>query len=192
MATISYTNHIDCPAAFNRTTHANVSIKANKGNTIDMADLLRNFKKLTDATTSFHLTVVNWKQITPTTKRVTGIREVNLTGAGSLFFGTVTQTQLETLDRLIKSVPQGRSPTPEEHAAIYAMRDSLKPGLGCISLAVKCNSQQSRLQCSFNLAKFLAKHPERLIAQSTTASLHGGTIDDTLESSPRQFKKKTV
>jgi len=187
LATLSYTSPYDLPAAMNRTTGANLSIKANRGHIIDMAAALRIFDEVTTTSTPFHLTLVNWKQETPTTKRVIGIREIDLTGTAPLLFGTVTRAEVEVLDRLIKAVPQGRSPTPEEHAAIYAMRDSLKSRLGFISLAVKCNSTQSRLQCSFNLAKFLAKHPERLIAASTSSALHGGTIDEIIESGPRKF-----
>jgi len=189
---IPYTSPFDLPVAMNRKTAANLSVKTTKSNTICMGDALRVFDEVSTKE-SLHLAVVHYAQETPTTKKVKGIIEVNLTDSQALLFGTATRADIEALDRLIKSVPQNRKPTPAEHAAIYALQKSLKTKLKGIYLNVKCNSTQSRLQCSFNKwATFIAANPDRVVAKSTSAALHGGSIDETIESTPRQFKKKTV
>ena len=196
MATITYTHHIDCPAAFNHTTHANVSIKTTGSNTICMGDALTIFDKVATKSKEgapLHLTVVRYKQATPTTKQVKEIIVVNLTDSLELLFGTALRADVEALDRLVKAVPQKRSPTPEEHTAIYALQKSLKAKLKGIYLNVKCDSKQSRLQCSINKwAAFIAANPDRVIVKSAGPSLYGGTIDEIIESAPRKLKKKTV
>jgi hypothetical protein len=188
IATLSYTSPYDLPVAMNRVTKANLSIKTTGSTTICMGDALRIFDEVSAKEGPLHLTVIRYAQETPTTKRIKEIIEVNLTDSQTLLFGTATRADIEALDRLVKAVPQKRSPTPEEHAAIYALQRSLKAKLKGIYLNVKCNSQQSRLQCSFNKwAAFIAANPDRIVAKSTGASLHGGAIDETIESGPRKF-----
>jgi len=189
IATLSYTSPYDLPVVMNRTTKANLSIKTTGSNTICMGDALRIFDEVSNKEGGpLHLTVVRYAQETATTKRIKEIIEVNLTDSQALLFGTATRADIEALDRLVKAVPQKRSPTPEEHAAIYALQKLLKAKLKGIYLNVKCNSQQSRLQCSFNKwAAFIAANPDRVVAKSTGASLHGGAIDETIESGPRKF-----
>ena len=192
VAAIPYTSPYDLPAALNRVNGANLSIKTSGSNTICMGDALRIFDEVSSKK-PVHLIVVRYAQETATTKRVKVITEVDITGSTDALFGSATRADVEALDRIVKAVPQQRKPTPEEHAAIYALHKSLKGRLGSIYLNVKCNSQQSRLQCSFNKwDAFLAAHPERIVASSlssaaSAASLHGGTIDETLESAPRKF-----
>ena len=91
----------------------------------------------------------------------------------------------------MKEVPQKRKPTPEEYSAMYAVRDELQPFSGAIHLDIKCNSTQSRLQCSFNhFQDFLEKNPERIIAQSGSGSFRGGSITEEIASPRRIIKKK--
>ena len=59
-----------------------------------------------------------------------------------------------------------------------------------IHLDIKCNSQQSRLQCSFNhFQEFLAKNPDRIIAQSSSGSFRGGSITEEIASGRRTFNR---
>jgi len=111
-----------------------------------------------------------------------------------LLFGNLSRAQIEELDQLIKRVPQKRSPTPEEHKAMYTLRDALHALAGpdaAIHLNIKCDSQQSRLQCSFNRwLSFVANHPERVVAVGDASSFRGGSICAEISSGRRTFKKK--
>jgi hypothetical protein len=191
MKDIKYTSKHDLPSSMNRLDGCDVSIKTTcNPNYICMADALRVFDSLDK---KLHLIVLHYKQV-ETTKQVVSITEVDLTESRNLLFGEVTRTQLEELDALVKKVPQKRKPTQEEYDAMYSFRDSLK--CGAIRLDIKCNSTQSRLQCSFNhFQDFLEKYPERMIEKSVNDKIkpyefRGGTITPTLLSSRRTFKAK--
>jgi hypothetical protein len=98
---------------------------------------------------------------------------------------------LEELCHAIKSVPHKRKPTKEEYTKMYLIRDSLQALSGAIHLDIKCNSTQSRLQCSFNrFQQFIEKNPTRIIAKSNTNAFRGGVISSQIISSRRVFKKK--
>ncbi len=76
---------------------------------------------------------------------------------------------------------------------MYALRDALQPRCKAIHLDIKCNSQQSRLQCSFGRAafqQFLIEHPERVVARSGTTEFRGGRIVEQVASGRRVFTKK--
>lgn len=185
---------MDLPAALNRLNQVDLSIKTScSANAVCMADCLRIYDA-TASGTPFHMTVVHYTQADTTNrKRLTSITEVNLTAATKELFGTLTRAELTELDALIKSVPQKRKPTEDEHAKIYAHRDQLQAKSAAIHMNPKCNSQQSRLQCSFNaFQKFLKDHPERVIATSTTNAFRGGSISPELQSARRVFKKKKI
>ena len=194
LKSIKYTNKMDLPAALNHLGHVNLSIKTScSANTVCMADCLRIY----DAVSSgepLHMTVVHYKQDdATTTKKLVSVVEVNLTSSKEALFGSLTRDDIERLDKLVKSVPQKRSPTPEEHDALYALQGELQKKSGAIYMNIKCNSQQSRLQCSFNkFQDFLEKHKERIIAQSGTAEFRGKKILDEVASARRQFKKKSA
>ena len=188
---IPYTSESDLPRALNRKDDVDLSIKTTGSpNAIGMADCLR----LHDAVSSgnpLHMTVVLYKQCDDK-KTLVSITEVNLTNSVELLFGSITKDQLVTLDMAVKEVPQKRSPTPEEYQKMYSIRDSLQPMSGAIHLDIKCNSQQSRLQCSFNrFQTFLKENPDRIIEQSTTGSFRGGHVLEVIESGRRVFKKTT-
>jgi hypothetical protein len=190
---IKYNSKSDLPRALNRKDDVDLSIKTTGSpNAIGMADCLR----LHDAVSSgnpLHMTVVHYKQCDDKkTKAIVSITEVNLTNSVELLFGSITQGQLVTLDKAVKAVPQSRSPTPEEYQKMYSIRDSLQPMSGAIHLDIKCNSQQSRLQCSFNrFQAFLKENPDRIIEQSTSGSFRGGNVIEVIESGRRVFTKST-
>lgn len=182
LSSISYTSKMDLPAAFNRLDHVDLSIKTTcNASTVCMADCLRMFDEVQG---QLHLTVIHYKQ-DQDVKKVVSIMEVDLTDSRSLLFGTLTREQLQELDRVVKSVPQKRKPTPEEYTAMYTLRDTLQTLSGMIHLDIKCNSTQSRLQCSIHRFHQMG----RIIAQSHTNEFRGGVISAELPSRRRVFKR---
>ncbi len=187
---IKYTNKMDLPAALNHLDGVDVSIKTScSANTVCMADCLRIFDAVSSGA-ALHMAVVHYKQ-EEEMKRLVSITEVDLSNAKDILFGSLTRGDIERLDKLVKSVPQKRSPTAEEHAALYSLQGELQAKSAAIYLNIKCNSQQSRLQCSFNkFQEFLTKNKERIVAHSTTAEFRGKPVIQQVASAKRQFKKK--
>jgi hypothetical protein len=191
MKEIRYTNEIDLPAKYNRLDSCDVSIKTTcNQNAVCMADCLRIYDAVSSGR-QLHLTVVHYKQNdADNTKTVASIIEIDLTSSQQLLFGELTRKQLEELDKAVKAVPSKRKPTPEEYTAMYSIRDKLQPLSGAIHLDIKCNSTQSRLQCSFNrFQSFIEKNPAIVIARSTTNQFRGGQIAAIISSARRAFKK---
>ena len=188
---IRYNSKMDLPMSLNRKNSVDLSIKTTcSPNAVCMADCLRVY----DAVSSgkpFHMTVITYKQNDEAqTKKITNIVEVNITGAKESLFGSLTRSQIDMLDSLVKEVPQKRRPTPEEYTAMYRMRNELQPLSAAIHLDIKCNSQQSRLQCSFNhFQDFLTRNPDRIIAQSSSGSFRGGSITEEIASGRRTFNR---
>ena len=188
---IPYTCHVDLPAKYNRLGRYPLSIKtsSSKG-TICMADAIR----LYDAVSSrnrLHLILIRYKQ-KANKKIVSSIIEFDLTDSVKELFGELTRSQLKHLDDTVKKVPQNRKPTVEEHATMYSIKKELQLKSGAISLAIKCNSTQSRLQCAIPYKKYeaLIQNTERVIASSQTHEFRGGYISEEIESSKRVFKCK--
>ena len=191
---INYTSKMDLPSAYNRVDHVDVSIKTScSANAVCMADCLRIYDAVASGN-PFHLLVVHYKQDDSTnTKKLTGIVQVDLTNTVSLLFGTITREEISTLDKVIKEVPQKRKPTEEEYDKIYTLRNELQKKSGALHLDPKCNSQQSRLQCSFNrFQEFLQKNPTKIIAQSQTNQFRGANLLSEIQSSRRVFKKNQI
>lgn len=188
---IKYTSKMDLPANLNRLDKCDVSIKTScSPNTVCMADCLRLFDSVSNGK-AIHMIVVHFIQDTNNTKKIKTITEVDLTGTHDLLFGTLTRYQIEELDKVVKSVPQKRKPTEEEHEKMYSLRDSLQKLSCAILLSIKCNSTQSRLQCCFNhFQKFIEENPTKLVAKSNTNEFRGGVISSQITSSSRCFKKK--
>ena len=186
---IKYTSKTDLPANMNRLNGCDVSIKTScSQNAICMADCLRVF----DAVNSgipLHMVVVHYIQDDATqTKKVSNITEIDLTLSSDVLFGSLTRSQLEELDRAVKSVPQKRKPTEEEYKKMYSIRDSLQTQSKAIHLDIKCNSTQSRLQCSFNrFQQFIENNPTKVVARSNTNEFRGGTITSQIVSPRRVF-----
>jgi len=189
---IKYNSKMDLPSSLNRKNPVDLSIKTScSPNAVCMADALRIFDAVSSGT-PFHMTVVHYNQDDlKNIKKLVSMTEVNLTSSKEQLFGSITREQLVDLDKAVKSVPQKRSPTPEEYERMYNIRDRIQTNSAAIHLDIKCNSQQSRLQCSFNhFQKFLKDNPNRIIAQSTSGSFRGGNVIEEIASKRRTFKKK--
>ena len=192
---VSYTGAIDLPAHLNQLESCRVSIKTTGSpNAVCMGDCLRVYDAVSGVV-PIHATVMTYVQNDETkTKKINSIVEVDITHSRTLLFGHLSRAQIEELDKLIKKVPQKRSPTPEEHTAMYTLRDALHALAGpeaAIHLDIKCNSQQSRLQCSFNRwLSFVANNPDRVVAIGDASSFRGGAICAEISSARRTFKKK--
>jgi len=188
---IKYTSKMDLPRSLNRKDAVDVSFKTTcSPNAVCMADCLRVYDAVSSAN-PFHMTVVYYRQCDEkNTKNLISITEVVLTGSTQLLFGSITREELAELDRAVKTVPQKRSPTADEYRTMYAIRDRIQVKSGAIHLDIKCNSQQSRLQCSFNrFQQFLKDNPERIVEQSTNGYFRGGHVTETVSSSRRVLKK---
>ena len=187
IATENYTATHDVPAAHNALDHVNLSIKTT-GNAkrVDMGDALRIYDTIASGE-AFHMVVIHWEQL-EAQKRIVSINEVNLTGATHALFGTLTREQIVALDTAVKAYPKGCSAKDPKCAPITALCDELCGKSGAIQMNKKIDSKsQRRLQCSFyNFTKFLADHPERIVATSVTCEFRGGRIQQCIESSPRQ------
>jgi len=189
---IKYTGKTDLPAKFNRLDNCDISVKTTGSkNAVCMGDCLRVFDAIGSGK-PIHMVVIHYIQDDTTNqKKVANIIEIDLTNSRDLLFGTLTRSQIEDLDKAVKSVPQKRKPTEEEYKKMYSIRDSMQELSGAIHLDIKCNSTQSRLQCSFNhFQQFIEKNPSKIIAKSDTNEFRGGSISSHLASSRRVFKKK--
>lgn len=194
LSRIKYTSKMDLPGEYNRIDGVALSIKTtSSANTVCMADCIRIYDAV-NSDTPFHMTVVQYKQNTEKTiKKLDKILEVNLTNSCNLLFGSVTREDILELCNAIKTIPQKRSPTQQERAAIYAIRNRIASQCGAIHLDIKCNSTQSRLQCSFNkFQKFIECNPDRVIAQSDNGEFRGGKVIEDILSGPRTFPTQVV
>jgi hypothetical protein len=187
---IPYTSKVDIPAEFNRLDQCDVSIKTScSPHMVCMADCLRFYDSVSSKT-PIHMIVVHYSQLGDI-KKIMTIIEIDLTDSCEALFGSLTRAEIETLDRAVKAIPQKKKPTEEERKTMYDIRDSLQKQSGAIHLDIKCNSTQSRLQCSFNrFQKFIENHPTRIIAKSNTHEFRGGALSPQIVSSRRVFKPK--
>jgi hypothetical protein len=189
---IKYTSKMDLPSALNKLDGCDVSIKTTGSpNTVCMGDCLRVYDSICSGK-SLHLIVVTYKQDdVKNTKKVTEMIEVDITGLKDELFGGITREDIDELVKAVKNVPQKRRPTPEEHEAMYSIQKKLIDKKGEIYFNIKCDSKQSRLQCSFNgFREFIERNPDKVIARSNTNEFRGGFISLELESGRRKLKKK--
>lgn len=185
---IKYNSKFDLPASLNRIDGCNLSIKTTgKKNSVCMADCLRVYDMVSGP--NIHMVVLHYNQVKDI-KMVTNIIEIDLTNSRELLFGTLTRSQIETLDAAVKSVPNNRSPTPEEYKYMYDIKKKLQQLSGAIRLDIKCNSQQSRLQCSFNKFQLFIQNNPKIIASTNTNEFRGGSITKEIQSLCRKFKPK--
>ena len=189
---IHYTCKTDLPAKYNRLDGCDVSIKTTKQpNTVCMANCLSVFDSVSSGV-PLHLIVIHYAQ-REAIKVVTEITKVDLTNSRNVLFGSLSREQIVELDSMVKSVPQKRKPTPVEHERMYTLRNALQEISGEIQLNIKCNSTQSRLQCSFNqFQRFVEKNPDRVLAKSNTHEFCGGCISPEIVSKRRVFKPKPM
>ena len=195
MKELRYTDKMDLPGKFNHLDPGvNMSVKTTgKENLVCMGDCLRVYDAVKRGE-PFHMVVLVYTQNDDTkTKKVKTIAEIDLTNAVTPLFGDITRAQLEQLDKAVKAVPQKRKPTQEEHDHMYTLRNELQTSSVAIHFDIKCNSTQSRLQCSLNrFQDFLNQNPDRIIAKrdTTTGLFRGKKIVEEIASSRRVFTKK--
>ncbi len=196
IGSIGYTSRYDLPAEFNTIDKANVSVKTTgQINAVCMADCLRIFDEVSqEDSPPFHLWVIHYAQdIITNCKCFMSAVLVDLTNSKTELFGSLTREQIKELDDCVKSVPQKRKPNDEEYEKMYGLRNKLQPLSNAIHLDIKCNSQQSRLQCSFNrFQQFLENNPHRILWKSIggVPEIRGGKISHQIESGRRKFIKK--
>lgn len=189
---ISYTAAKDLPAVFNHLDSITLSIKTTGAAAVCMGDALRVYDSVAPTAEPLNMCVVRYKQV-GATKQVKKITEVSLTAAKDLLFGSVTREEIAELDRRIKAIPKGRSPTKEDKLSYQSYQKTLQAKTGAIIFNPKLDSKsQRRLQCSFNkFESFVTANPERVIATSTTNQFRGGEITSSIQSDRRVLSKKT-
>lgn len=188
----NYTSKYDLPGEFNNLDPGvNVSIKTScKPDVICMADCLRVFDSVSSGD-KVHLITIVYKQRDSETKFLEDIIQVDLTNSKQELFGDLVREQIQELDSLVKTIPSKRRPTPEERIKMYALKSQLDNQTGAVQLNIKCNSQQSRLQCSITKFRdFLTKFPERVLHRMVENTFRNQVIVNTvIKSSRRVFKK---
>jgi hypothetical protein len=187
---IKYNSKVDLPAEFNRLDLCDIQVKTSGDlNTVCMADCLRLYDVVGSAN-PLHLVVIHYTQ-KGSQKIVGSIVEVDLASSREILFGSLTREEISDLIATIKSVGQNKKPTESERAVMYEAKGKLEAKSGVIRLDIKCNSTQSRLQCSFNRwKKFLVDHKDRIIAASDDHNFRGGTISSPIDSPQRVFKRR--
>jgi hypothetical protein len=193
LKTVNYTNKVDLPALLNRIGKFDLSIKTScNTKSVCMADCLRIYDVVNNEMQPYHMVVIQYTQC-GSNKKVNRIIEIDLTSSVELLFGSIRREQLVELINIVKSVPQKRKPTMEEHNRMYEYRNKLQALSGAIHLDIKCNSTQSRVQCSFNhFDDFLKNNTSRIITQSSSNHYRGGMISHEIQSGQRVFKKTHV
>lgn len=189
---VKYTAKMDLPATLNKLDGCDVSIKTTGSpNTVCMADCLRVYDSIC-SNKPLHLLVVIYKQDDVNKrKKLMEIIQVDITGLKYILFGGITREEIEKLNEAVKMVPQNRKPTHEEHKAMFDIQKILQEKSGEIYFNIKCDSKQSRLQCSFNkFQEFIERNPDKIIARSNTNEFRGGVVSMELESGRRKLKKK--
>jgi hypothetical protein len=189
---VKYNAEFDVPIEHNRIGNYNISIKTTGNpNTVCMADCLRLYDIVSRNEPYRMITVVYKQDDITKSKQLVKILELDLTSSKELLFGTLMRSDIEELDRAVKSVPQKRKPTKEEHNNMYDIQKRIQKNSGAIYLNIKCDSKQSRLQCSFNkFQKFIEDNHSIIVQKSETPELYGGRISHEIVSGRRVFKKK--
>lgn len=197
---IKYTNEIDLPGELNN--GVNLSIKTTGSyNIVCMADCLRFFDSLHGENKKLHLMVILYNQELDK-KVIQRVVQLDLTNSTKLLFGDASRKELEELVKKVKEVPSNRKPTNKEHKEMYKIRDNLQARLKYIKLNIKCNSTQSRVQCSFNnFKKFLEENNTLIVSDDIKKGQtnnylnkywfpigNKGYISSFIKSSPRKFK----
>lgn len=196
LKTVPHTAPIDIPKRFNRLSGVDISVKVSGKDVIDMGDIVRIYEE-TSRDEPIHMTLVEYEQNTPTTKKLRRITEVDLTHSAHLLFGTVTHAQLQELVATTKAVGRVRPSVSSEArssqiAAAYAMRDALHASTGYIHFHLMFyTNNSSRVQGQFKeFAKFLQENPERIIATSASCEFRGGYVAEELLSTRRPRRKR--
>ena len=186
---IGYTAKHDLPKDLNPEDF-NISCKCSKSpNEVNMADPIRLFDSVNNINDKIHLIIFFWKQ-DGINKKVTKTYEIDITEKKDLLFGDITKNDLIELRNLVKKVPNNRKPTPEERKEMYDFKKQLHKKKGILRLDIKCDSQQSRIQCSIHkFTKFVKDNPELVLEYNGGNKFRGEVIPD-FQGGSRVFKKK--
>lgn len=179
---IPYTAKYDIPKEYNtRNQNENVSIKTTQMKSVDMGDALRMYQNSEPTS----LLVIRYTQVEEK-KKLTEIINCQMPAKDTLF-GTVTLEEVQTLDKMIKSVPKGK---PEEALLkqIHEYKDTLNKKSGYAHLRPKLDSQsQRRLQCSIvDFEGLLQKNQSLVRERNSEGKLYDIAIPLELDSSRRQ------
>jgi len=187
---IKYTEKYDLPSHLNSINNANLSVKSTQNiNNVCMGDALRLFDS--SEKEKIHIIVVKYEQNDlKNTKKVNSIIEFDMSDSRNILFGSLTREQIQELDKVVKEVPRNRKPNNEEKIRISSIKKNVSTISGILKFCVKCNSQQSRLQCSLNFKKLIENNSERIIEYNNTNILHGKQIIEEIVSGRRKFNKK--
>jgi hypothetical protein len=185
---INYTSKYDIPADLNKLDSKNVSIKTS-GNkkAICMADCLRFYDSVS-SDENLSCVVVLYDQV-DNEKLLSEIVELDLTKSVDILFKDVKREEIEHLHELVRKVPHKRKPTDEEYNEMYTYRDLIQKKSGYIHFDIKCNSQQSRLQCSITKFQDLLKQHKNLVVERSKTMFKGVSILKKVKSSKRKFNK---
>ena len=188
---INYTAKHDLPVNLNKLGF-NISCKSSVSlNSVCMGDPINVYDSVNNKYDPIHMICVFYEQHGETKKIIKTV-EVNLTDTKELLFGSLTKDDLIKLKNIIKKVPIKSKPTYEEYKNMYDLRNELHGKCGILRLDIKCNSQNSRLQCSFNKFKdFIQNHPDKIIENNDSNVLRGKHFISELNSGVRIFNKST-
>jgi len=186
---ISYTEIFDIPHHFNPIDGKNISIKSTgRHNMVCMGDCLRVFDNYKE---NAHMIVLLFDHDDVNKLKVLRrILEIDLSNSHDTLFGSVTREEIQRLYRMVKSVPVRTRPTEEENRRMSAFRDKLNAKSGAIQFNIKCDSRQSRLQCSFNrFMEFVDSNPQIVIAdQPPEIPFRNALIPKSIPSTRRERK----
>jgi hypothetical protein len=188
---IGYTAKHDLPKDLNPEGF-NISCKCSKSlNDVNMGDPIRLFDSVNNEDDKIHIIIFFWKQFN-NTKKVIKTYEIDITDKKDLLFGGITKNELEELRNLVRKIPTKSKPSPEQRKEMYDLRDKLHEKKGVLRLDIKCNSQQSRIQCTIHkFTKFIIEHANLVISSNETNEFRGISIPD-FEGGSRVLKKKNT
>ena len=186
LESINYIASVDIPGHFNRrngvANHCKTTGKAN----VCMGSVLNTYRHLRDELT--HLTVIQYQQ-RGSWKHVTSIYQLDISGMLKEFFGDISYEEVETLDNIIKNIPPGRFDKVQKNQIYGDFKKDLQNKSGIMSLNPKVDSRsQRRLQCSFNITKFLDRFGDKCIFRGEGNRFYESYISPKVKSEQRTFK----
>ena len=185
---VPYTNEIDIPSNSNNLS-VNISIKTTGNeNLVCLADAKNFYDKLQEEPLYMCVIVYEQKENSKILKKII---EIDLSNSKKILFGSLTRTQIEELDKLIKCIPKGKVSTTDRKK-IHDLKKELNKFSGYVCLNPKVDSKgQRRLQCSFNkFKKFIQENPQMINLESNNGKFRGGEIPEEIVSPPRKRNTK--
>lgn len=190
LVSMNYTQKDDLPGSFN-TLNPGVALSiktTGSPNSVCMGDALRVYDSVF-STTPLHMVVLTYSQQGPI-KHLESVIEVNLTNSGPLLFGDLCRSDIEQLDRAIKTLPSGKL-TEDQRNEYKTIQETLSKSMTGLVLNPKIDSKhQRRLQCSFHhFLAFVNANPKRVIARCGSDGLfRGAQLQTQLTSGRRQLR----